>query len=198
MRKKIGLLLIIFLLIGCFVFNRYNSLERKFIIANMNHLFLVKLEHANINGECIDVRFSERATTDELYDIVKDLENSCKRIISKKASYDDYTVKFTITRASYPEYSIYYDKNKKEKSLEIAPASDRDIPTFTKLLKQHTDAEEIVIFNYRVRSSDECCKIDNFNKFKNLKKIKFVKEPSDEIIRYLKEKIPNCILEYDE
>lgn len=196
MKKKIGFVIIIFILIGCYFFHRFNSLERRLILANINHPFFVKFDSVNINGKCIDISFKEYATPKKRYDIIMDIENNCINTINKINSYNDYTVKVSISDSAFPEYSIFYDENMKEKILSISPPDKRDLSTFTRLLRQHKNVKDIIINNYHVLSSEECCKIDNYNEFENLEKIQFVKKPSDEIIKYLREQVPQCKIEY--
>lgn len=196
MKKKIGFVIIIFILIGCYFFHRYNSLERRLILANINHPFFVKFDSVNINGKCIDIRFREYATSKERYKIINDIEKNCKKTIKKIKKYNDYTVKLTIYDSAYPEYSVFYDENKIEKSLQFSVNSNIDLSTFKKLLQHHIYVKEIIVFNYGSKSSEECCKIDNYNEFENLEKIQFVKKPSDEIIKYLREQVPQCKIEY--
>ena len=198
MRKKIGLLLIIFLLIGCFIFNRYNSLERRLILGNINHLFYAKVEQANINKKTkiINIEFKECAVKKERYKIIKDIENNCIKTIQKKKSYDGYKVILKVIKSSCIEYAVTFDENMEAEYLDITPMSNYDIDTFNKIIRNHPKIRKIRIDNYISSNSEECCKIDNYNEFENLEKIQFVKKPSDEIIKYLREQVPQCEIEY--
>ena len=198
MRKKIGLLLIIFLLIGCFIFNRYNSLERRLILGNINHLFYAKVEQANINKKTkiINIEFKECAVKKERYKIIKDIENNCIKTIQKKKSYDGYKVILKVIKSSCIEYAVTFDENMEAEYLDITPMSNYDIDTFNKIIRNHPKIRKIRIDNYISSNSEECCKVDNYNEFENLEKIQFVKKPSDEIIKYLREQVPQCEIEY--
>ena len=197
-RKGYIVICIIILLLFSYWILRYNSLERRLILGNVNHLFYAKVEQANINKKTkiINIEFKEYAVKKERYKIIKDIENNCIKTIQKKKSYDGYKVILKVIKSSCIEYAVTFDENMEAEYLDITPMSNRDIDAFNKIIRNHPNVRVIRIDNYISSNSEECCKIDNYNEFENLEKIQFVKKPSDEIIKYLREQVPQCEIEF--
>ena len=198
MKKKIGFVIIIFILIECYFFHRYNSLERRLILGNINHFFYAKVEQVNVNKKMkiIDIEFKECAVKKERYKVLKDIEKNCINTIKKMKSYDGYKVILKVIKSSCIEYTVSFDENMEAEYLDITPMSNRDIDAFNKIIRNHPNVRMIRIDNYISSNSEECCIIDNYSDFENLERINFVKKPSDEIIKYLREQVPQCKIEY--
>ncbi|SKA70240.1 hypothetical protein SAMN02745111_01984 [Eubacterium uniforme] len=198
MKKKISIVLLIILSVVLLKIISYSSLERKIILANINHFVEIDFGSVYVNEKehVIEVTFKRLEGRGKENKIVKKLVNNSFNIIFKRDKYKDYKMKFRITKASRPEFVVIKDSQGHTEEVYFAINRYRKRMAFSYISQYYSDVK-ILRLDDMYTIYDEYCDVNNYKKFTNLEKVSFSKKPSDEVINYIKEKFPNCLLEYD-
>lgn len=197
MKKRLfAVLAIIFFGIGV-RFCIYSSLERKIIIGNINHFFDVDFDKIYVvdDDKEVCICFKHLIETKDTHKIIKDIAKKCKKIVCGNKNYVDYDVCVYYTHAHRTMFSIRIKPDNEVYSIYSSININKKVVIpFSTISKDYPDIKKLVLDDYYPES--ELNDIKNYKNFNELEVVEYSTKPSDEVIRYLKEKFPNCKIEY--
>ncbi|SKA70243.1 hypothetical protein SAMN02745111_01985 [Eubacterium uniforme] len=196
-RKRYIVICIIILLLFSYWMLRYNSLEKKIIIGNINHFFDVDFDKIYVvdDDKEVCICFKHLIETKDTHKIIKDIAKKCKKIVCGNKNYVDYDVCVYYTHAHRTMFSIRIKPDNEVYSIYSSININKKVVIpFSTISKDYPDIKKLVLDDYYPES--ELNDIKNYKNFNELEVVEYSTKPSDEVIRYLKEKFPNCKIEY--
>lgn len=205
MKKKLKVLAVILSAFTAFFFIRYNSLERKIFIGNISYIFEIDFDSAKIDNKdhTIEITFEHSTGNDHLFDTINNIYTNCKQIVANDEKYRNYDVALIIKDATkvvfyMSDSDVYCARNHTRLLISVADIS-----------RAHSDLEYLTLDDIHIYESgvdvssalsgDEIyadyCNVDNYKNFTQLEYVSFCVKPSDEVLNYLKERFPDCVIE---
>ena len=204
MKKKLKVLAVVLAAFTAFFFIKYNSLERK-IFFNSISISEFDFDSVNIDDKerTIEFNFENSLDNDHLFDTINGIYTKCKQIVANDEKYRNYDVALIIKDAAkvvfyMSDSDIYCARNYNRLIISVADIS-RAHPDL-----EYLTLDDIYIYESGVDvssalSGDEIyadyCNVDNYRNFTQLKYVSFCVRPSYEVLNYLKERFPDCVIE---
>ena len=204
MKKKLKVLAVVLAAFTAFFFIKYNSLERK-IFFNSISISEFDFDSVNIDDKerTIEFNFENSLDNDHLFDTINGIYTICKQIVANDEKYRNYDVALIIKDAAkvvfyMSDSDIYCARNYNRLIISVADIS-RAHPDL-----EYLTLDDIYIYESGVDvssalSGDEIyadyCNVDNYRNFTQLKYVSFCVRPSYEVLNYLKERFPDCVIE---
>ena len=205
MKKKLKVLAVVLAAFTAFFFIRYNSLERKIFIGNISYISEIDLDSIKIDDKShtIEINFKNSVGNDHLFDTINGIYTKCKQIVADDAKYHNYNINLIIKDAAKVVFdisynSIYCARNHTRLLISVADIS-HEFPDL-----EYLSLDDIHIYESGVDVSSalsgdviyaDYCNVDNYKNFTQLKYVSFCVKPSDEVLNYLKERFPDCVIE---
>ncbi|WP_294490235.1 hypothetical protein [uncultured Ruminococcus sp.] len=187
-----------------FFFIKNNSLERK-IFFNSISISEFDFDSVNIDDKerTLEFNFKNSVGNDHLFDTINGIYTKCKQIVANDEKYRNYDVALIIKDAAkvvfyMSDSDIYCARNHTRLIISVADIS-RAHPDL-----EYLTLDDIYIYESGVDvssalSGDEIyadyCNVDNYRNFTQLKYVSFCVRPSYEVLNYLKERFPDCVIE---
>lgn len=211
-RKRYIVICIIILLLFSYWMFRYNSLEKKLIIGNINHIFDVDFLGADIDKEekLISISFKERFSDEKARKVINELLDDCKKIVYKNKSYRDYNFKIMIYAPSKKDlFIITVNPDGKVEKIYCAINGYRTAFPIFAISQDYSEVKELYLDDIHRYSSpypedsskiikNDYSNVDDYKKFTSLEYVRFSMHPGDEVINYLKKQFPKCIIEVED
>ena len=211
-RKRYIVICIIILLLFSYWILRYNSLEKKIIIGNINHIFEVDFLDAEIDEEknLITISFVDRFSDEKAKSVINDLLKHCKKIVYKNKIYCDYNIKMMISAPSQKHlFSVTVDSNGKAKRVCCEINEGRDIYPISDIAQTFPEIKELElgdIYHYSSPYPEDSSKpikndysnVDDYKDFTSLEYVRFSLHPGDNVINYIKKQFPKCVIDVED
>ncbi len=183
---------------------KYNSLERK-IFFNSISISEFDFDSAKIDNKdhTIEINFKNSVGNDHLIDTINGIYTKCKQIVANDEKYRNYDVALIIKDAAkvvfyMSDSDVYCARNHTRLIISVADIS-RAHPNLEYLTLDDIHIYESGVDVSSALSGDEIyadyCNVDNYKNFTQLKYVSFCVKPSDEVLNYLKERFPDCVIE---
>ena len=204
MKKKLKVLAVILAAFTAFFFIKYNSLERK-IFFNSISISEFDFDSVEIDDKerTIEFNFENSLDNDHLFDTINNIYTNCKQIVANDEKYRNYDVALIIKDAAkvvfyMSDSDVYCARNHTRLIISVADIS-RAHPDLEYLTLDDIHIYESGVDVSSALSGDEIyadyCNVDNYKNFTQLKYVSFCVKPSDEVLNYLKERFPDCVIE---
>lgn len=204
MKKKLKVLAVILAAFTAFFFIKYNSLERK-IFFNSISISEFDFDSVKIDDKerTIEFNFENSLDNDHLFDTINNIYTNCKQIVANDEKYRNYDVALIIKDAAkvvfyMSDSDVYCARNHTRLLISVADIS-RAHPDLEYLTLDDIHIYESGVDVSSALSGDEIyadyCNVDNYKNFTQLEYVSFCVKPSDEVLNYLKERFPDCVIE---
>ncbi len=204
MKKKLKVLAVVLAAFTAFFFIKYNSLERK-IFFNSISISEFDFDSVEIDDKerTIEFNFKNSVGNDHLFDTINGIYAKCKQIVANDEKYRNYDVALIIKDAAevvfyMSDSDIYCARNHTRLIISVADIS-RAHPDLEYLTLDDIHIYESGVDVSSALSGDEIyadyCNVDNYRNFTQLKYVSFCVRPSYEVLNYLKERFPDCVIE---
>lgn len=204
MKKKLKVLAVILAAFTAFFFIKYNSLERK-IFFNSISISEFDFDSVKIDDKerTIEFNFENSLDNDHLFDTINNIYTNCKQIVANDEKYRNYDVALIIKDAAkvvfyMSDSDVYCARNHTRLIISVADIS-RAHPDLEYLTLDDIHIYESGVDVSSALSGDEIyadyCHVDNYKNFTQLKYVSFCVKPSDEVLNYLIERFPDCVIE---
>ncbi|MCR5629454.1 hypothetical protein [Eubacterium sp.] len=194
--KKI-LLSIVGIILLIIIASKFASLDEKIFLINIKYYNQAKLDKVKIDEQdnVVKVYYTSSYIGGLSNKTIKRIVDNSRGVIYDDKSYSDCKMEFSLNHTSgSPLFSIVYDGKKCIEKVYCAINVNEEVIPLSTICRDYPSVENLRLerFDY-----EDYCNLDNYTGFNNLKSISLSQKPSDEVINYIKEKFPNCLLEYD-
>ena len=194
--------------------SRFASLDEKISWTNRSYMKIVKVRDVDVNDykKRIIVNYKIKKIKGLNHNIIKNIVENSRKIVYKDDAYKDYKLIIKMFNAAKEKlFTIEFDSGNDIKEIFCQINEYGDVLLLSELSKYYSNVRKLLlydIYSYHAPKLEEWnktknpvyeeyCNVDNYKRFTNLESIYFCVKPKNETIKYIKEKFPNCEIEYN-